>query len=263
MYKDIRELISPLLFLALMLFFPGSWIVEMWLPNYAVSLEYLAILLPIIIFSSKVSLLTNNYLKVYRKEKSMLIVNLISVAVGFGLFALCAYVFDHLIALLVCVVFVMMLNSILSEIVVMRVIRVRIIKEFIYEAALTVGFILIASYLNLLWGFLAYLCLYLLYCACNFKTIAALCKRIFRRRVKKPVEAEGLPMAVQAQSAAGTDTAAEQEAAVADAQVQSDTVAEEDASQSGPASADGEHSDGGAEGVAPAAEKSSVIPPQT
>ena len=263
MYKDIRELISPLLFLALMLFFPGSWIVEMWLPNYAVSLEYLAILLPIIIFSSKVSLLTNNYLKVYRKEKSMLIVNLISVAVGFGLFALCAYVFDHLIALLVCVVFVMMLNSILSEIVVMRVIRVRIIKEFIYEAALTVGFILIASYLNLLWGFLAYLCLYLLYCACNFKAIAALCKRIFRRRVKKPVEAEGLPMAVQAQSAAGTDTAAEQEAAVADAQAQSDTVAEEDASQSGPASADGERSDGGAEGVAPAADKSSVIPPQT
>ncbi|HIY99713.1 MAG TPA: flippase [Firmicutes bacterium] len=56
---------------------------------------------------------------------------------------------------------------------------------------------------------------------------------------------------------------AEQEAAVADAQAQSDTVAEEDASQSGPASADGERSDGGAEGVAPAAEKSSVIPPQT
>ena len=56
---------------------------------------------------------------------------------------------------------------------------------------------------------------------------------------------------------------AEREAAVADAQVQSDTVAEEDASQSGPASADGEHSDGGAEGVAPAADKSSVIPPQT
>lgn len=258
MYKAIRELISPLLFLALILYFPGSWIVEMWLPNYAVSLEYLAILLPIIIFSSKVSLLTNNYLKVYRKEKSMLIVNLISVAVGFGLFALCAYVFDHLIALLVCVVFVMMLNSVLSEIVVMRVIRVRIVKEFIYEAVLTVGFILIASYLDLLWGFLAYLGLYLVYCACNFKTIAALCKKIFRRG-KKPAEAEGPAMGVQAE----TSGLAQQEAAAADAQAQPDAITEEETSQSGQMSADRESAGNGTDGEASATDKGSAIHPQT
>ena len=258
MYKAIRELISPLLFLALILYFPGSWIVEMWLPNYAVSLEYLAILLPIIIFSSKVSLLTNNYLKVYRKEKSMLIVNLISVAVGFGLFALCAYVFDHLIALLVCVVFVMMLNSVLSEIVVMRVIRVRIVKEFIFEAVLTVGFILIASYLDLLWGFLAYLGLYLVYCACNFKTIAALCKKIFRRG-KKPAEAEGPAMGVQAE----TSGLAQQEAAAADAQAQPDAITEEETPQSGQMSADRESAGSGTDGEASATDKGSAIHPQT
>ena len=84
-----------------------------------------------------------------------------------------------------------------------------------------------------------------------------LLQKIFRRG-KKPAEAGDSAMEAQADA-----FTAEQEAAVADAQAQSDTVAEEDASQSGPASADGEHSDGGAEGVAPAADKSSVIPRQT
>ena len=63
---------------------PGQLYREKWIPAYAVSLQYLAILVPIVVFSSKVNLLTNNYLKVYRKEKSMLLVNLVSVALGRG-----------------------------------------------------------------------------------------------------------------------------------------------------------------------------------
>lgn len=189
MYQDIRQVLSPVLFLALLFYFPGCWIVEKWLPNYADSLKYLAILLPIIVFSSKVTLLTNNYLKVYRREKSMLIVNLISVALGFGLFALCAYVFDHLTALLVCTVAVVMFNSVLSEIVVMRIIKVRIVKDFIFEALLTVGFILVASLLDLWWGCLAYFVLFAVYCLLNYKAIFNLFRRVVRRRA--PAAAEG------------------------------------------------------------------------
>lgn len=182
MYQDIRQVLSPVLFLALLFYFPGCQIVEMWLPDYADSLRYLAILLPIIVFSSKVTLLTNNYLKVYRKEKSMLVVNLISVALGFGLFTFCAYVFDHLVALLVCTVVVLMFNSVVSEIVVMRVIKVRIVKDFILEALLTVGFVLVASLLERWWGCLAYFILFAAYCLLNYKAIAKLFRRIFRRR---------------------------------------------------------------------------------
>ena len=87
-YKKIRDAVSIFLFFVLIFYFPGCAILEIWLPQYTSSLEYLAILLPIIIFSSKVSLLTNNYLKVYRKEKSMLIVNIISVTIGIIFFIL-------------------------------------------------------------------------------------------------------------------------------------------------------------------------------
>lgn len=195
MYKSIRNILSPMLFFVMIFYFVGCWILEMWLPAYSVSLGYLGILLPIIIFSSKVSLLTNNYLKVYRKEKLMLLANVISIAIGAVLFVLCAYVFSNLIALLCCVVFVIMLNSVLSEIFVMKTIRIRIIKEFFIEAVMTVGFILCATLLNLWIGLAVYAGLFAVYAAINYKTISALFKKVFKRRAS-PAHAE-----VEAQTA--------------------------------------------------------------
>ncbi len=179
MYKSIRSALSPFLFFIMLFYFPGCWILDKLIPKYSESLIYLGILLPIIIYSSKVSLLTNNYLKVYRKEKYMLIVNAISIAVGIALFALCAYAFDHLIALIASVVFVIMLNSVLAEIFVSRIIRVNLVKHYIIEAVMTVAFILCASLLPRWWGCLAYFGAYAVYAAVNYKAIAALFKRLF------------------------------------------------------------------------------------
>ncbi|MDE6550686.1 MAG: hypothetical protein K2M44_04230 [Clostridia bacterium] len=188
MYKNIRGILSPLLFICMLFYFLGSWILNMWLPKYSDSLVYLGVLLPIIIYSSKVSLLTNNYLKVFRKEKIMLIVNLISIALGAVAFTLSAYVFNNLFAVLISVVGVIMFNSILSEICVLRVIKVKIIKDFILEIIMTVGFILAASLLNLWMGCLVYAGLFALYCAVNYKSIITTCKLIFNR--KKGVKEE-------------------------------------------------------------------------
>ena len=187
MYKNIRDLLSPILFFAMLFYFPGCWIIEKWLPAYSVSLEYLAILLPIIVYSSKVNLLTNNYLKVYRKEKSMLVVNAISVALGIILFSICAYVFNNLIALLISAVIVVFINSVLSEIVVMRIIKVKIIKDFIIEAILVIGFILIARMLNLWVGFISYFALFMIYGILKYKTVIKLFKKVIHKISKKPI----------------------------------------------------------------------------
>lgn len=182
LYKTVRGMLSPVLFFMMIFYFIGCWILNLWLPKYSESLVYLGVLLPIIIYSSKVSLLTNNYLKVYRKEKLMLLANAISIAVGAVLFVLCAYVFDNLYALLGCVVFVITLNSVLSEIFVLRTIHVKIVKEFIIEAVMTVGFILCASFLNLWIGCAVYGGMLLVYAIINYKSIIALIRRLVRRK---------------------------------------------------------------------------------
>ncbi len=188
LYKSVRNILSPILFFMMIFYFIGCWILNLWLPKYSESLVYLGILLPIIIFSSKVNLLTNNYLKVFRKEKLMLLANGVSIALGIGLFSLCAFVFNNLTLLLICILFVIMFNSVLSEIFVLKTIRVVIIKEFIFEGLMTVGFVLCASLLSLWIGFAVYCGLFLIYCAFNYKLI----KEIFLRfRKKKNNEVEG------------------------------------------------------------------------
>ena len=61
-YIKIRNVLSPLLVVVLIVYFPGTWLLFKWLPSYSESIVYLGVLLPIIIYRTKVSLLTNNYL---------------------------------------------------------------------------------------------------------------------------------------------------------------------------------------------------------
>lgn len=190
-YVKIRNAISPLLFFAMILYFPGCWILERWLPNYTDSLVYLGILLPIIIFSSKVSLLTNNYLKAYRKEKLMLVTNVASVALGMAAFAIGAYVFNNLELVLYLVVGIIMLRSVASEIAVTKIIKKNITLDFIIELIMTVVFIVAVRLLSLWWACLAYGCALVVYAIIYRMSIVALFHTVinmFKR--KKSVNAQ-------------------------------------------------------------------------
>lgn len=147
-YMKIRGSVTPWLFVALLTYFPGYYILELWLPNYVSSLLYLGVLLPIIVFSSRVSLLTNNYLKAYRKEKSMLRINVISVAIAFVVFYITVYWLDSVLLLLLSLVFIIVARSVISEIVVMRLIEKKCYWKFVIEFALTVGFIALTAKFN-------------------------------------------------------------------------------------------------------------------
>ena len=190
-YTKIRNGISPLLFFAMICYFPGCWILNIWLPNYADSLVYLGILLPLIIFSSKVGLLTNNYLKAYRKERLMLVINAAAVAIGMVVFAIGAYVLNDLEFVLYALVAVIMLRSVASEIAVTRIIKKNITKDFIIELVMTVAFIVAVRYLSLWWACLAYACALVAYSVIYRKSIAALFKTVISMlKPKKAFDAE-------------------------------------------------------------------------
>ena len=147
-YVRIRRSMTPLLFVSLALYFPGYYVLKLWLPNYADSLVYLGILMPMIIYESRVTLLTNNYLKTYRKERLMLVINLVSVAIAFVLFLVSAYMLDSLFILLACLVVVCIVRSIVSEIVVMRIIDRHRYASFGVELAAVVLYIFAVKLFN-------------------------------------------------------------------------------------------------------------------
>lgn len=168
-YKKIRGVISPLLFSILLLYFPGCVLLRAWLPKYTESLKYLGILLPIIVFASKVSLLTNNYLKAYRKEYIMLKINVFSIVVGIFAYFVCANVLNSIAVLLVAIVAVNMMRSILSEIVVTKTISVKFNREIIIEVVMTSLFIACTCLLKPMIGFLAYALIMIFYAIAHFK----------------------------------------------------------------------------------------------
>lgn len=134
-YARIRRSMTPLLFVSLALYFPGYYVLKLWLPNYADSLVYLGVLMPMIVYESRVTLLTNNYLKTYRKEQLMLVINLVSVAIAFVLFLASAFILDSLFILFACLLVVVIARSVISEIVVMRIINRRRYVSFGVELA--------------------------------------------------------------------------------------------------------------------------------
>ncbi len=54
----------------------------MWLPEYTESLNFMGILFPIVIYEGRMSLLINTYLKTLRKEKTILMVNVITLVLS-------------------------------------------------------------------------------------------------------------------------------------------------------------------------------------
>lgn len=156
LYKEFRSIIVPLLFISLIFYFPGCYILKMWLPQYSNSLVYLGILLPIIVYLSKTSLLTNNYLKAYRKEKLLFFINVVSLFIGILLFLIFTYVYNNLDAVLYSIVFIVFFQSICSEIIVSRDIEIVLLKEILIEFFFTISFILCAKYLSLLTGGIIY-----------------------------------------------------------------------------------------------------------
>ena len=174
LYTSIRRASSPVLFGMLLFYFPGCWILEKWLPAYAPSLKYLGILLPMIVFSSQVSLLTDNYLKAYRKEKTMLFINLASIAFAAVFFILSAYVFESVELLLASVVVAIMLRSMASEWVVSKVINIRLYGTFVKDFIMAAAFLVFVNYLSLWAACVCYALSFLIYLLCSKNLTARL-----------------------------------------------------------------------------------------
>ena len=174
LYNGIRKTISPVMFLILLLYFPAAFLLTLWLPAYAISMKYLGIILPFIVFTSRINLLTNNYLKAYRMERHIFVVNIVSIAAAFFLFCFFAFVIENLLALLITLVAAVMFQSILLEAKVMKIIQMKFYKDIVIEGAITILFIICTQLVGLLYGFLFYLIGFavysLLYCK-EWKTI--------------------------------------------------------------------------------------------
>lgn len=74
-YASIRLLLHVVLPLSYLLYVPAKLLLELWLPDYGDSFRYLALTMPLCVYSCKANLLFTTYLKMDRKEGCLCVVN--------------------------------------------------------------------------------------------------------------------------------------------------------------------------------------------
>lgn len=165
-YDMIRHLLMPFLFTALVVYYPVQKILGQFLPAYTESLRYLAIMLPVCIFECKMSLLVNTYLKVMRKERQILYVNVFTVGLSILMTMVAVYGIESLELAISTIVVLVAVRVYLAEYYLSKILGISVIKEIISEILLTLVFVIV-NWLVGGWGsVLIYgmcLCVYLMF----------------------------------------------------------------------------------------------------
>lgn len=183
-YVILRNTLMIFLYMMLIFYYPIKLILSTWLPQYADSLRYMALLFPICIYESKMSMLINTYLKSFRKEKSMLIINTISIILSLILTILSVFILNNLTWAILSIVFLLGFRCVIGELVLTKIMNILIYKDIILETVLTAIFIISSWFINNMFCSIIYTCFYLIYVFIKRKDIKRtilLFKKILRK----------------------------------------------------------------------------------
>lgn len=114
-YKGIRDMMEVAFPGVYLLYFPVAWLLALWLPQYAESMRYFAILLPLCAFDAKMDICCTTYLKVIREERVLLRLNLVTVAGSAAASVIGIYELDSLDSVLLGVVACIIARSLWCE----------------------------------------------------------------------------------------------------------------------------------------------------
>ena len=148
----------------LLLYVPVKFVLGMWLPEYSESLKFMGILFPIVIYEGRMSLLINTYLKTLRKEKTILFVNVLTLALSLILSLFVIFVVGNLNLTVGLILVSLAFRCNLAEIFLCKDMNIKIGNSTALETLVTLLFI----FSNLWFGgsiysFISYGIVYIIY----------------------------------------------------------------------------------------------------
>jgi len=171
-YLNAREIIMTIFLALLLVYFPMKHILINWLPKYADSLIYMAIIFPIFIFEGKTILLINTYYKTMRKEKKLLKVNIISLSISAVLTFTFCYLFPDLNMAMGSLIIATAARCIISELELMKILEISIIGDVLLETFIIAVFIIIGVVIQSLYAVFVYMMVYATYLVVKKKKIS-------------------------------------------------------------------------------------------
>lgn len=162
-YKIMNNMTMIFLFSILILYYPIRNLLSYWLPQYSESLEYLALLFPLCVYSAKMNMIVSTYMKVLRFEKLMLLVNLCGLGVAFITTFVSVIVLSNLQFAILMIIFNQVFRSVIAEYLLSKRLKIDLNSDIILEILLTTSFIIFSWMIGGWIGMMLYGTLYFAY----------------------------------------------------------------------------------------------------
>ena len=145
LFKKFNLILNAFLPIIYILYIPIKIVLGFWLPQYKISLDYLALLLPICIFDGKNQMINNTYFKVLREEKKLLVINLITLLLSATLSIISVYVLQDIYCVIITMIISVAFRSIISETILYKTLKIKNnIKTTLAELIYSILFILVS-----------------------------------------------------------------------------------------------------------------------
>lgn len=155
-------LMTPLLGL-LVAYKPFEFVLSIWLPQYIDSLKYMALLLPICLYETKMNMLINTYLKALRQEKWILVTNVLSVGLSLITTLVTIFYLRNLDLAVMSILILLTFRCIFAELLLAKSININVKGDISLELILTGIFIYTSWLINSHIGTVIYMISYIMY----------------------------------------------------------------------------------------------------
>ena len=169
-YSLMRIILMGLIFGVLTMYYPMMKILSAWLPQYAESLRYAAILFPMCAYESKMSMLVNTYFNTLRLENLLMKCNMASLALSVVCTFISTVVLNSVTIAILSILFVLIFRCLICELLLSKRISINVTKDIIIEIVMTISFIINNWFFDF-WGMLIYIVMYIGYLALKQKDI--------------------------------------------------------------------------------------------
>lgn len=144
-----------------------------WLPNYSESLKYFVYILPIALYEGKMQVILNTYMKVLRKEKALMWINIFSMVIS-AVLCLIGFYIESLDFIILSMTVATIFRGIILENMLGRHFDERNVKRILMPLTMIIIFLYSFHFLNISYASIIYFCAYLIFVIINLASIKRL-----------------------------------------------------------------------------------------
>lgn len=174
-YLLIQHFLGIISIISLLFYYPAKYILNIWLPEYSVSITMMSMIFPATIFEAKMSVLTSNILKRFRDENMLLWGNTITFIFASILTYIAAFRLQNLNAAILLIPILLSARSFFFDLYLYFKYNFGNIYELYEEIIIVFIFIISNQFLSTQYTFCVYILAILVYIALQYNNL----KRLF------------------------------------------------------------------------------------